>query len=214
MTISDQPINTVLFDLSGTLIDESYIRAGLGAITTEARQRWGVDPADFIAAFHPTFAATSAQYATRPYYLMRDHICETLHRTLAQLGVDPTGELVDELEALLWATAVPAASCPEGTFDTLAALRQTGITTGIVSYADTEVFEALLNQTGLDMAVDVAICSQQAQSCKPDAKIFRHALTLAGASPATTMFVGDSIEYDIVGATASACDQPSYQPAR
>ena len=69
-----------------------------------------------------------------------------------------------------------------------------------MSYADTEVFEALLKQTGLDMAVDVAICSQQAQSCKPDAKIFRDALTLAGASAATTMFVGDSIEYDIVGA--------------
>lgn len=131
---------------------------------------------------------------------MRDHLCETLDRTLVRLGADATEDAVDELEAVLWANGIPAATCPEGTFETLAALRDAGIRTGIVSYADTNVFEALLKQTGLDVAVDVAICSEQAQSCKPDAKIFLAALALVHASPATTLFVGDSIEQDVVGA--------------
>jgi ribulose-1,5-bisphosphate 5-phosphatase len=200
MTISDQAITAVLFDLSGTLIDHSYIRTSLEALASRARRRWDIAPADFMTEFRSTLDATFAEYATRSYYRMRDQICETLRRTLGQLGIAATDPDVNEFEALLWATGIPAATCPAGTFETLAGLRHAGVRTGIVSYADTDVFEALLRQTGLDSAVDITICSQQARSCKPDAKIFLAALALVGSSPTTTIFVGDSIEHDIVGA--------------
>ena len=66
MTNSNQPITAVLFDLSGTLIDEGYISASFGAVTGETRRRWGVEPAAFMAAFLPTFDVPLPSTASVP----------------------------------------------------------------------------------------------------------------------------------------------------
>ena len=45
-----------------------------------------------------------------------------------------------ELEQCMWAAAIPEAVAADGAIDTLMLLRDAGIRTGIVSYADTRVF--------------------------------------------------------------------------
>ena len=61
------------------------------------------------------------------------------------------------------------------------------------------MFDGLLQQTGLAGLTDVELCSEMARSCKPDPAIFLQALAAVGVAPDRAMFVGDSVEADIVG---------------
>ena len=99
----------------------------------------------------------------------------------------------------LWSAAIEQSAPADGAVDTLIRLRQSGIRTGIVSYADTSVFRGLLEHTGLAGLCDVELCSEQARSCKPHPTIFLKALAEVGTAPGHAMFVGDSIDADIIG---------------
>lgn len=54
-----------------------------------------------------------------------------------------------------------------------------------------------LARHGLDSQFDPVIISDEVGFHKPDMKIFRHALELAGADPQTSLMVGDRIDNDI-----------------
>jgi HAD superfamily hydrolase (TIGR01509 family) len=156
----------------------------------------------------PTFMAVSAEYSDRPFYLLRDVVCTTLGRIvgvaagrsrIAGAADCMYGELL-EMERRMWEAAVPRAEAVTGAVETIWALRDAGLRTGIVSYTDTWLFHGLLDQTGLAGATDVEMCTEQARSCKPHPAIFERALDTLGAAPVDALFVGDSVEQDIVGA--------------
>lgn len=197
---NDSPIQAVLFDLSGTTLDEGYIRHGLAAAAAEIGTRWPIDPAASLNRFMPLMQEVSAEYAPRPYYRMSDVICELFARLLAEFGYAASHDELLELEHCMWSAAIPKAAAADGAIETLMLLRDAGIRTGIVSYADTPVFRGLLNQTGLARLTDVELCSEQAKSCKPHPRIFLQALAAIDTAPANALFVGDSIEADIIGA--------------
>jgi hypothetical protein len=77
----------------------------------------------------------------------------------------------------------------------LTELRESGIRTGIVSYADIAVFDGCSSRAALP-ASPTSLCSEMARSCKPDPAIFRTAAV--SVAPDRAMFVGDSVEADIV----------------
>ena len=196
---SEVTVDAVLFDLSGTLIDESYLRHGLTHVAAQIQERWGIDPTLSLNGFMPSMRRVSAEVADQRFYLMCDVLCATLDRLIRSCGhVATRGELV-HLEQQVWEVAIPASVAADGAIETLTLLRDAGIGTGIVSYADTPVFDGLLRQTGLAGLTDVELCSEMARSCKPDPTIFLQALDAVGVSPDRAMFVGDSIDADIVG---------------
>jgi FMN phosphatase YigB (HAD superfamily) len=193
------PIRAVLFDMSGTLLDERYAHHGIAHLAAALQERFGVDPTVTRNGFVEAFRAVSQEYASQRFYLMRDVICEALKRLLNSCGhTAPHNELI-HLEQLFWTAAVPTATLANGAFETLTLLRDAGIRTAIVSYADIPVFEALLKQTGLAGSTDAEVCSEVARSCKPHAEIFHRALRTIGVEPSDAMFVGDSVDADIVG---------------
>jgi HAD superfamily hydrolase (TIGR01509 family) len=194
-----RPIRAVLFDLSGTLLDESYLHHGLIHLAAALHQRWEIDPTVTCTRFMVTFRAVSHEYADQPFYLMRDVICGALEQLIVSCGYSPTRNDLFHLEQLLWTAAIPTATPADGAIETLTRLRDAGIRTGIVSYADIPVFEALLKLTGLAGSTDVEICSEVARSCKPHPEIFHKALRSIGVDPSEAMFVGDDIDTDIVG---------------
>jgi HAD superfamily hydrolase (TIGR01509 family) len=200
ITNHDSPIYAVLFDLSGTTLDEGYIRHGLAAAASEIGTRWSIDPAACLTRFMPIMQEVSAEYAPRAYYRMSDVVCELFTRLIAEFGYAASHSETVELEQCMWAAAIPKAAAADGAIDTLMLLRDAGIRTGIVSYADTRVFRGLLNQTGLAGLTDVELCSQEAESCKPHPSIFLQALAATDTAPANALFVGDSIDADIIGA--------------
>jgi HAD superfamily hydrolase (TIGR01509 family) len=196
---NDSPIHAVLFDLSGTTLDESYIRHGLAAAAAEIGTRWSIDSA-LLTRFMPIMQQVSAEYAPRAYYRMSEVICELFARLLAEFGYAASHDETLELEQCMWAAAIPKAAAADGAIQTLMLLRDAGIRTGIVSYADTRVFRGLLNQSGLAGLTEVELCSEEAESCKPHPSIFLQALAATDTAPANALFVGDSVDADIIGA--------------
>jgi HAD superfamily hydrolase (TIGR01549 family) len=74
---------------------------------------------------------------------------------------------------------------------------------GIVTNGPTEVQHAKLELLGIDHLVDFVLVSEEFGVAKPDPEIFREALRLAGVRPEEAIFVGDSVEFDMVGAQAA-----------
>jgi HAD superfamily hydrolase (TIGR01509 family) len=197
----DPTFRAVLFDLSGTTLDEGYIRHGFAAVAAEMASRWKIDPGAAAAAFMPVFRAVSTRYASRPVYLMSDVVSDMYAQIITEFGGSAHDDELLTLEACMWQAAIPRATATEGAIETLTLLRDSGIKTGIVSYADASVFRSLLEQTGLAGLTDVELCSEEAGSCKPDAAIFLQALAAVDTSPQDALFVGDTVETDIVGAS-------------
>ena len=57
-----------------------------------------------------------------------------------------------------------------------------------------------VRNTGVADLVDAVVVSEEFGVNKPDQAIFNHALSLIGATPSDTLFVGDNQEADIGGA--------------
>lgn len=84
----------------------------------------------------------------------------------------------------------------------LGELRDRGIPTGVVTNGPTELQQAKIRESGVEHLVDAYVISEELGISKPDPGIFEKALGLIGASPDTTLFVGDNPEADIMGAQA------------
>jgi putative hydrolase of the HAD superfamily len=195
----DASIRAVLFDLSGTLLDERYVHHGQAHLAAALQQRWDIDPATTRTGLITAFRAVAQEYAGQRFYLMRDFVCRALEQLLMSCGVSATRHKLFHLEQLFWTAAIPTATPADGAIDTLTRLRDAGIRTGIVSFADIAVFEALLKLTGLAGLTDAEVCSELARSCKPHPEIYHHALHTIGVDPSDAMFVGDDADTDIVG---------------
>ncbi len=74
---------------------------------------------------------------------------------------------------------------------------------GIVTNGPTEVQRAKLELLGVDRLVDFVLVSEEFGVAKPDPAIFFEALRLAEVAPEEAIFVGDSVEFDMVGARAA-----------
>jgi putative hydrolase of the HAD superfamily len=198
-TTTVAPIRAVLFDLSGTVLDEGYIHHGLDHLAVVLHERWDIDPTTTRSRFMTTLRAVCRDVAGQRFYLMRDVICRALEQLITSCGRSVTHNQLIRLEQLFWTAAVPTATPAEGAIETLTRLRAAGIRTAIVSFADIPVFEALLKLTGLAGTTDAEVCSEVARSCKPHPEIFHRALRMIGVDASEALFVGDDVDSDIVG---------------
>jgi signal transduction histidine kinase len=53
----DASLRAVLFDLSGTLLDEGYLRRGVAQLAAELRARWHIEPTTTRTGFMIAFRA-------------------------------------------------------------------------------------------------------------------------------------------------------------
>ncbi len=75
---------------------------------------------------------------------------------------------------------------------------------GIVSnFAIPECVEKLLEEHGLDKFFDMVLVSGSVNKRKPSPEIFQKALKKLGVSAENTVFVGDTVDADVVGAKAA-----------
>ena len=93
----------------------------------------------------------------------------------------------------------PESSIPLDVPPTLSALQGAGFTLGLVSNRS-EPFQEEIEELGLAEFFDFAFTAGEVGSWKPDGKIFRHALRLAGSGPVNALYIGDNYYADIVGA--------------
>lgn len=197
------PIRAVLFDFGGTLIDYTTLAAGERESLIELAQRAGIDttPQVILRTYRAALKRVFYNYLPRPYYLHRDLFRDVLLAMTQDLG----GALTDDHLEQYWARQrerrVHDFALRDGVHDTLMMLRRHGLHLGIVSNADQEQLDHFVELGQLEQYFDSLLCSEEAKSCKPDLAIFHEALRRAACSPEEALFVGDSLQQDIAGAS-------------
>jgi putative hydrolase of the HAD superfamily len=86
--------------------------------------------------------------------------------------------------------------------ETLRAVRDAvpGRRIGIITNGPTETQHAKIDLLAIRPLFDFILISEEFGCAKPDARIFEEALRLGDADPETSVFIGDSLEFDMAGA--------------
>ncbi len=87
----------------------------------------------------------------------------------------------------------------EGVPETLDWFKERGFKLGIISNAEGQIVR-LLRHANILRKFDVVADSGDVGITKPDEGIFRYALEAVGSEPASTVYVGDLYDIDVVGA--------------
>jgi putative hydrolase of the HAD superfamily len=188
----------VLFDLGGVLVHLDY-----AAIAAEAASLGiALDAATLPRAEGHARRAIDARASAAGTATGNDasRVPDYFDDLLAGAGIaEPArSELVPRLrvrhrERNLW--RVPF-SCARATLERL---REAGLRVGVVSNADGRA-GSVLEAAGLASSLDVIVDSHLEGVEKPDPEIFRRALARLGATADRTLFVGDIVSIDVVGA--------------
>ena len=84
----------------------------------------------------------------------------------------------------------------------------------IITNGFSDIQHIKLSTTGLEKYFDQIIISSVTQYRKPDKEIFDLAFERAGASPESSLMIGDSLISDMKGAKNALVDQVYYNPNR
>jgi putative hydrolase of the HAD superfamily len=118
----------------------------------------------------------------------------------AELGIAlPVGEVKEAMLAAIRFRPYPEVPA------VLAALRERGAKLVVVSNWDVSLHD-VLERTDLRRFLDGVVTSAEFGAAKPDPRIFRRALVIAGAPPAEAVHAGDDVEADVEGARAAGID--------
>ena len=183
-----QPIRAVLFDFDDTLVDTTEVLTRLDRhwYRTLPRQNRPATEEEFIARM---FEPTPEPFNLRDYYV----------RMLEEIWPGCFESVDAALEA--HAEAVPnAVSLHQKTRELLGDLRRAGVSVGVVTNGPTDMQWGKVRNAGVADLVDAVVVSEEFGVNKPHPAIFNHALSLIGAMPSDTLFVGDNQVADIGGA--------------
>lgn len=205
-------LTTVLFDMDGTLIRHSWSRR-------EITQAFLAHFAEELAPItHDQFFETFWAKRQDMWHMLVDGILdgETATRyiyinTLRALKRDTTlaEAMANRWQALVLEEITPFAE----TFDVLKTVR-TRYTTGIVTNGFARLQRAKLKQYNFADYVDFTLVSEETGYHKPDERLFREALQMAGEThPRQTLYIGDNLVADIQGAQQAGLTPIFINPA-
>lgn len=198
------PIRAILFDGVGTLF---RVRDSVGAVyrRVAARRRPEITAEALDAAFHEEMAATDPMAFS---HLSADHLREMelqwwydrVYRTFARFDLPLDfetyrTEIYEPFRGAAWELY------PESR-DTLIALRERGITVGMVSNFDSRLPD-VLTALGIAALVDHPIYASPHGVAKPDPRLFEIALQACGVKAEAALHVGDDRTDDVAGARAA-----------
>lgn len=193
------PYQTVLFDLDNTLYDyNTYWRQ---------RLRWSFAP---LAAAYPQLdlAILTEQAIQQRIYASR---CTTF---LQQWGITDTALLEKVSERYRINDYSSLQLYPETRHLLQILRRHTHV--GLITNGPAWTQRPKIHQFALEPLLDVIIVSGEVQVAKPDPAIFALALEPLAVAPAAALYIGDSLEHDLLGAQAAGLDfiwmNPTHEP--
>lgn len=197
-------IRGVLFDLGGTLFSYGGGRR-MGGVISDVVRDIGLDaePERIGRAWRAASESVMRRYAKEAYYLHKDLFQDTLRAFASSFGATVPDAIAETFHARQRDSVVGHLPIRSDTIETLASLKERGLYLAIVSNIDDDYLDPLVEKHGLDELLDHWTSSEEARSCKPDVAIYRHALEKAGLAPGEALFVGDSLQHDIAGASAA-----------
>ncbi|MBI1817073.1 MAG: HAD-IA family hydrolase [Deltaproteobacteria bacterium] len=214
------PVQAVLFDAAGTLL---RLREPVGDTYARLARTFGVNTT--ANRIEPAFRAAWQQMPPMLFPSASPERIIELERAWWRKVVATTFRIADESAEfsdfeqyfnLLFAHFAQPSSwqvIPDAV-EVLAALRGRGLRTGIVSNFDHRL-KSILDGLGLRALLDVLVLPADAGALKPDARIFRVALSQLDVVESEAAYVGDDAEHDIAGARAAglrAIDVATLKP--
>ncbi len=201
-------ITTILFDAGGTLVYLDYAflarelrRAGIATSVRAIRLAEYAAKAEIDRRLLGAVADTD-ETRRRPYFTA----------LLEHLGVEPAlaTRLIEHFDAAhkqdnLWRKMLPS------TPTVLTALRNRGLTLGVISNADGRI-GAILEKCGIAKLFDTVIDSHDVGVEKPDPRIFALALERLDVRPDQALYVGDIYGIDVIGAERAGLSAALLDP--
>lgn len=202
--------DTILFDLFGTVV---HFTARVPTIEVGGGPRrstleWLREPVarilpeiEFSRLLEAVAATTMEIAANRPPDYFEVASATRFDRSLRRLGVAPaSAESVGiELSEIHMRNLAAMTEVRLTTVDTLLMLKQR-FRLGLISNFDHQATaERILAMHGLSSYFESVTISAGFGRRKPHPSIFEHSMRTLGASPAMTLFVGDSVEDDVAG---------------
>jgi putative hydrolase of the HAD superfamily len=196
------PIRGILFDLDFTLVDNDVgWRRLWPAVAERFAERYpGFDPEEF--------ESRSYDFADRHYQLLLrgDIDYDTYRRDYVRHGVEPWGELEDDLYAAYSDARTRSVDLIElfgDAAETIRSLRARGLKIGILTNGPSELQRRKLRLIGIEDEVDAVAISEEIGVSKPEPEAYAKAVAMLGLEPDEVAMVGDHVVNDVAGALAA-----------
>ncbi|MGE5407901.1 MAG: HAD family hydrolase [Syntrophothermus sp.] len=184
-TSAEQPIEAVVFDWDGTLVDSK--RA-------------------LIASFRETTAEVIGEpFPTAPEDVERMIQVRGREAFEEIAGGDP--DLLERIEEVFHRVYVARQTTIQpfpGALETLARLRGAGHRLGVATSKARIRLDLEAERTGIGALIDVSISGDEVEAAKPDPEQVAAAIAALGADPARTLYVGDGPNDVLAGRGAGA----------
>jgi len=212
-------IQAVLFDLGDTLIDfepmDSRAVFRIGAERTYAYlTQVGCKLPPFRKYCSSQLSAIRWSYLRAKLSGREFNSLHLLRKLAKKHHFQDNEHILTRLAWLWYEPVIEYTSVEPDMIPTLAWLKSRGLKMGIISntFVPGEVLDEHLRKTGLFPFFPVRIYSSEVGYRKPDKRIFELALKELKADPATTLFIGDIVKTDIVGARRCGMKTVLKQP--
>jgi len=210
MPTTQRPLrfDAVLFDATGTLF---HPHPSVGGVYARVAAEWGMQatPEALDAGFRAAWQERAASRFASDFARRTSEAAErlwwrgTVGRTFEHAGLPAPDDRLFEAIFERFADSACWRLFPD-VVPALAALRDAGLTLGIVSNFDSRL-DPLCRGLGLAQLVDFVLASASVGHAKPAPQFFEAAIHKAGVAAERILVVGDSPEEDVAGAQAAGC---------
>jgi len=202
-------VDVIFFDAAGTLFK---VRGSVGEIYCRIAEHYRIvaDPKQVEAAFRTAFRAKSLEgFPPEEKTGLRAEKAwwrDVVHRVFGEtMAPEDLRDYFDEVFEAFRSSR--AWELYEDTRPGLECLRAMGYRLAVISNFDSRLFDVLANLE-IDFFFERVILSWHARAAKPDPAIFRRALETMHVTASRAAHVGDSLQDDVTGATASGLAAP------
>ncbi len=189
-------LRAVIFDLDDTLYEyERLNRAAIEKLCAFVCEKLGVTQRQFREAFDRGRGETKRVLGHTGASHNRLLYCQ---KTLEYLGQPPAGLALDMYETY-WGYMLEHMRLRDGTEELLGYCREQGLRIGICTDLTTHIQHRKLRVLGLSDFVDALVTSEEAGVEKPGRAIYEMILEKLRVQPEEAVFIGDSLEKDVLG---------------
>ena len=185
----------VIFDLDDTLINFALTRQAAYVLLAELLQRNSIEAEPYLDACsrldRPLFTLFEQGKLTRQEYRLR-----RFSDPFETLGLAAPHGLVEQLNRCFMDCVNDRPHLYEDVIPVLAALRERGLRTAVLTNGPSDGQRRKLKATGLDGMVEHVAIGEEMGVSKPLVQAFHTVVEAFGVEPADALMVGDSPELD------------------